>query len=142
MLTLRRLFLVYGLNVATSVFAQSANEQALGDLRKFLFDPQARASFVHGKADASAANHFLESFPPWAQQDLLEIVMMVVTEEGANADRRSQTLARSGGLAAKNSFSPPVQAKIEALFRKLEKDPAFNNPRNLEQMKRKMPSQR
>ena len=114
--------------------AQSADGGALSELRTFLFDSSARKSFVNGKADATASNNFLEAFPPWAQNELLEIVMTITSESMLGSAQHVTAYQNGGAESAMGSFSPAVRARIDALFKKLEADKSFNNPSNLIKM--------
>jgi hypothetical protein len=118
----------------------SENTAALQDLQKFLFDPAARASFSQGKSDATAANNFLEAFPKWAQNELLEIVMMIAAESMLGASKHVTAYQQGGVQGAKESFSPAVKARVDGLIQKLQSDPKFNNPGNLQHMNRLLPA--
>jgi hypothetical protein len=121
-------------------YAAETDTQALKDLEKFLFNTAERQAYSKQDSKAKAANNYLESFPPWAQQELLEIVMMVMKEEGEGAARHGNTAANSGAQAAAQNFSPAVRARMSALSKKLMNDKSFNNPSNMQKMKSTMPT--
>ena len=125
--------------VAPLATGQEADPAALKELRSFLFDTNARRDFAKGKADATASNNFLEAFPSWAQTELLDIIVSIATESGLGASQHVSSYQNGGAEAAKNSFSPAVQSRIDALFKKLQSDPSFNNPSNLNRMQSLMP---
>lgn len=145
---MKTFLLIAILAFSTTAIAQTSpsNDQvdaaALADLQKFLFDDVARRTYAAKKPDAAAANNYLESFPAWAQQELLDIVMMIMTESKGGATKHVDAYKGPGdAMAAKNSFSPAVKQKIDALVNKLNADKSFNNPNNLQQMQQKMPMQ-
>lgn len=104
----------------------AADEQANNDLEKFLFASTQRQAFSQGNQKAQQANDFLERFPPWAQQELLEIVMMIMRESGEGAMKHGTAYQAGGHGAAMGSFSPAVKAKIRALSQKLNADKKFD----------------
>ena len=116
------------------------NGAALADLREFLFNPSARKDFSNGKADGTAANNFLEAFPPWAQNELLDIVMMIVTESMEGSSKHVDAYRNGGVQGATASFSPAVRARVDAFIQRLSADPAFNTPANLQKLKTLLPA--
>ncbi len=119
--------------------AAEPNQQALKDLESFLFNAAERQAYSKNDPKASAANNYLESFPSWAQQEMLEIVMMVMREEGEGAARYGSMAAASGAASAGQKFSPAVRSRMDALVKRLMADKNFNSSSNLEKMKTKMP---
>jgi len=127
--------------IAESTSQPSANNAAaLADLRAFLFNPTARKDFSNGKSDATAANNFLEAFPPWAQNELLDIVMMIVTESMEGSSKHVDAYRNGGVQGATASFSPAVRARVDAFIQRLSADPAFNTPANLQKLKTLLPA--
>ena len=120
--------------------ATANNGAALADLREFLFNPTARKDFSNGKSDATSANNFLEAFPPWAQNELLEIVMTIVTESMEGSTKHVDAYKNGGVQGAMASFSPAVRARVDAFIQKLSTDPAFNTPANLQKLKTLLPA--
>ncbi len=120
-------------------FAADTDAHALKDLEKFLFNTAERQTYSKQDPKANVANNYLESFPPWAQQELLEIVMMIMKEEGEGAARYGSIASSSGAQAAGQHFSPAVRTRMESLSKKLMADKNFNNPSNLQKMKSTMP---
>jgi len=116
------------------------NGAAVKELREFLFDPAARRDFAKGRGDATQANNFLEAFPPWAQTELLEIVLMIASESGVESTKHVSAYQSGGVQGAKASFSPAVRSRTDAFINKLMKDPSFNNPQNLKKMNSLLPS--
>ena len=130
-----------GLNAqGRAISDDQVDQAALLQMDQFLNDPAARAAA--GKADpkAAQANNFLEKFPPYAQQELISIVSVIMHESKGGAVKHQQAFAAGGALAAKSSFSPAVQARVDALMRRLAEDPAFNTPENMQMMKSFLPS--
>lgn len=126
--------------LAQSNTGNSDDQVALKDLRAFLFDPKARSSFSQGKSDATQANKFLEAFPPWAQNELLEIVMMIASESMQDSTKHVTAYQTGGVKGAMDSFSPAVRDRVQSFMKKLGKDPSFNNPENLKKMNRLLPA--
>ena len=116
------------------------NAAALADLREFLFNPTARKDFSNGKSDATSANNFLEAFPPWAQNELLDIVMMIVTESMEGSSKHVDAYKNGGVQGATASFSPAVRARVDAFIQRLSTDPTFNTPANLQKLKTLLPA--
>lgn len=128
-------------NVLAQTSAGNSDDQAaLKDLRTFLFDPKARSSFSQGKSDATQANKYLEAFPQWAQNELLEIVMMIASESMQDSTKHVTAYQTGGVKGAMDSFSPAVRDRVQSFMKKLAKDPTFNNPENLKKMNRLLPS--
>ncbi len=115
------------------------NGNVIQDLRSFLFDPAARRDFAKGNQDASAVNNYLEAFPKWAQNELLEIVMMIASESMLDSSKHVAAYQQGGVEGAKASFSPAVRARSDQLFQKLMNDPSFNTPENLQRLNKLMP---
>lgn len=126
--------------IAQTSVGSSDNQAALDDLRTFLFDPKARSSFAQGKSDATQVNKYLEAFPQWAQNELLEIVMMIAKESMQDATKHVTAYQTGGVKGAMDSFSPTVRDRVTRLMQKLVKDPTFNNPENLRKMNQLLPA--
>lgn len=112
---------------------------AINQLQKMIFDGAARKAAANQTAQGKQANDFVEAFPPWATQEILEIMMMIMKESGEGAVKHSNAYNSGGVGAARASFSPAVNARVDALIKRLAADPGFNNPKNLQQMQGKMP---
>jgi hypothetical protein len=121
------------------VYAEASSDAALDELQRFLNDPARRAAFSQGRSEATQANQFLGAFPAWVQQEILDINMMIMREKRENAVVHQAALAQGGVAGAMKSFSPPVQARINALVKRLENDKSFNNPQQLNLLKQQMP---
>lgn len=139
------------LALATLTSSQSGHAQDLGpgvdagaidDLRKFIFNDVARRREVNapGNGAAKQANDFAEAFPPWATQEIFEIMMMIMSESGEGAMKHANAYGSGGVQGARGSFSPAVNARVDALVKRLEADKNFNNPQNLQKMQQKMPT--
>ena len=115
----------------TRGFSDEAHDQAITSLQKFLFNATERGAFASQNPKAQAANNFLESFPPWAQNEILNIVMEIMKQEGENAARYGNVAAQSGAQTAGQQLSPALRSRVEALANRLMKDSQF---------KQKMPS--
>jgi hypothetical protein len=126
--------------MAQTTAGSSDDQAALKDLRTFLFDPKARSSFAQGKTDATQANKYLEAFPQWAQNELLEIVMMIATESMQDSAKHVSAYQAGGVKGAMDSFSPAVRERVNSFMQKLVKDPKFNNPENLRKMNQLLPA--
>lgn len=126
--------------IAQTSAGSSDDQAALNDLRTFLFDPKARSSFAQGKGDATQVNKYLEAFPQWAQNELLEIVMMIAKESMQDATKHVTAYQTGGVKGAMDSFSPTVRDRVTRLMQKLVKDPTFNNPQNLKKMNQLLPT--
>jgi hypothetical protein len=111
----------------------------LKELRSFLFDASARRAFANGNSEATAVNNFLEAFPGWAQQELLDIVMVIMQESGTDAMKHSAAYQSGGTQGALESFSPAVRERVDNLMKKLSTDPNFNQPKNISKMRRLLP---
>lgn len=98
-------------------FAGEHEDRALAELRKFLFDASARKGFAAQDAAAARAESDLSRYSPEIQQELLEIVMMIMTESKGSPGTASLNAANPSG--AMQSFSPAVQARIQAIARKI-----------------------
>ena len=98
-------------------FAREHEDRALAELRKFLFDASARKGFAAQDPAAGRAESDLSRYSPEIQQELLEIVMMIMTESKGNPGAASLNAANPAG--AMQSFSPAVQARIQAVARKI-----------------------
>lgn len=117
-----------------------ADQQHLEQLRSFLNNTAERTAYANQKADSKQSNDFLMAFPEWAQKEILEIIMLIMAEQGKDPMSYDQTAKNQGYQAAAKQFSPQVQARVEALTKKLSSDPSFNTPKNLNQMQQKMPN--
>lgn len=114
--------------------AQSDDDAALGELQQFMNDPAARSENANGDPQAAQAESLFRGYPPYAQQELNAIVMMIMNESGEGATRHTDAYQTGGAQGALGSFSPAVRARIAALQTRLEQDPSFNTPENLQRM--------
>lgn len=122
---MRRLALLFALYlspIAAPAQQPSADATALSELEKFLFDAAARQSFAASNPQAKQANDFLTRFPPWAQQELLEIVMLIMRESRERASLHGEAFAKGGAAGAMTSFSPLVRSRVQALAARLAAD--------------------
>lgn len=111
---------------AGNAFAQdNANDAALSMLKAFLADPASRAEYAAKNPEAKQAEQYLQQFPPHIQNRLDKIVLMIMQESLERASGHVDAMKQSGPESAFNSFSPAVQAEIQALARELENDPEF-----------------
>lgn len=117
-----------------------ADAQALKETEAFLKDGKARGDYSKGNKDAAAVETFVTKFPPYAQEEMNAIVMMIMNESKAGSQKHVDAYAKGGAEAASASFSPAVKARIKALERRLTQDKSFNKPENLKMMKEMMPS--
>lgn len=133
--------LTWAPNASAQSLGQGVDAGAIADLQKFIFDDVARRAEVNkpGNTAGKQANDFVEAFPPWATQEIFEIMMMIMRESGEKALKHSDAYAAGGVQGARASFSPAVNARVDALIKRLEADRSFNNPKNLQQMQQKMP---
>ena len=116
------------------------DEQALKEVEKFLNSPAERKQFSETRSDAKAANNFLEGFPQYAQDEIIQINMMILRESKGGAVKHVDAMRSGGAQVAKNSFSPAVKQRIDALVKRLENDSQFNSPANIDRLKILMPS--
>jgi len=137
------LFLTVALISTPAMSHDAGSNQATGvaltELRSFLFDASARRAFANGNSEATAVNNFLEAFPGWAQQELLDIVMLIMQESGTDATKQVSVYQSGGAQGAMASFSPAVRERVDNLMKKLATDPNFNQPKNINKMRRTMP---
>jgi hypothetical protein len=137
-------FLTAALISTPAISADAGSNQATGaaltELRSFLFDASARRTFANGNSEATAVNNFLEAFPGWAQQELLDIVMLIVQESGTDATKHASAFQSGGAQGAMDSFSPAVRGRVDNLMKKLATDPNFNQPKNISKMRRLIPA--
>jgi hypothetical protein len=117
--------------VAVRGFADEAHDQAIQSLQSFLFNAPERRAFANQNPKAQEANNYLESFPSWAQQEILEIIMEVMKQEGENASRYGNIAATSGAEAAGQQLSPALRARVAALAKRLKSDPLHETYANL-----------
>lgn len=111
---------------AGNVLAQDeANEAALSMLKTFLADPAMRADYAAKNPEAKQAEQNLQQFPLHIRKRLDKIVLMIMQESAERASGNVDAMKQSGPEGAFNSFSPAVQAEIQALARELENDPEF-----------------
>ena len=131
-----------GCALSTTVLAQQGkvDPAALDDVQKFLNDPKAREEAGRKDPKAAQVEAFFRKFPPYAQTELNEIVMMIMTESGEDAIKHAKAHQQGGAQGAMNSFSPAVRARVEALQKRLMGDPQFNSPANVQMMKSFMPA--
>jgi len=124
-----------------AAFAQfdTSDGAALRDLEQFLNSPQQRAAFSQGNSQATQANNFLNAFPAWVQQEIIDINMAIMRENSAGAMQHHQAMMNGGVPGAMASFSPAVRSRVQALVSRLEADPSFNNAANLGMLKMMMP---
>lgn len=120
--------------------AQDADDEAaLGDLQRLLDDPAALNENAARDPNAAAVENQLRGYPAYAQQELAAIAMMIMRESDAGAQKHVDAYQRGGADGAAASFSPAVRARIATLETRLENDPTFNTPKNLERMRREIP---
>jgi hypothetical protein len=119
--------------------AQDADDAALADLQRFLDDPAARNENAASDPNAAAVENLLRAYPSYAQQELLAIAQMIVQESGAGAQKHVDAYQQGGAAGAAASLSPAVRARISALETRLEHDPSFNTPENLDRMRGEIP---
>lgn len=132
--------LALALPAAPAVRAQSADDEAaLGELERFLNDPDARRENAAGSPDAAAVEDWLQRYPAWAQKELVAIALEIMRESGAGAQKHVDSYRQGGAEAAGASFSPAVRARIAALEARLERDPSFNSSQNLSRMREEIP---
>lgn len=136
-------FLTVGLISPPAISNDAGSSQATGaaltELRSFLFDASARRTFASGNSEATAVNNFLEAFPGWAQQELLDIVMLIIQESVTDATKHVSTYQSGGAQRAMDSFSPAIRERVDNLMKKLATDPNFNQPKNISKMRRLIP---
>ena len=138
---LRGLLLIFvAVNGSAAAQTGDPDTQALQELNGFLNDPAARHAFAAGKPDAQQTNTFLETFPKWAQDELMSIVMDIMRESKAGATKHVDAYKSGGAAGAKASFSPAVQRRVEALESRLGADPAFSGAGNMAKMKNFIPA--
>jgi hypothetical protein len=116
-----------------------SDDAALGDLERMLADPAARNENAASDPHAAAVEDLLGGYPPYAQQELGAIAMMIVRESGEDASQHVDAYQRGGPEAAARSFSPAVRARVAALEQRLAQDPSFNSPANLQRMHGQIP---
>jgi hypothetical protein len=139
-------FVVFSLSGRAFAQAKGADDaaadlSALSELSTFLMDSVARRAYAKEKGgQALQVNSYVENFPPYAQKELMEIVMIIMRESKAGAMKHVDSFKQQGPEAAMSSFSPAVRSRLDALVRKLKADPQFMNPKNQEKMKQTMPS--
>ena len=118
----------------------AADAQALKELEGFLNDPAAKQAYGATHPDAKSTNDFFGKFPPYAQDELNAIVMVIMNESKAGASKHVDAYKKGGVGGAQASFSPAVKARVTALQTRLARDPAFNSPANLAMMKQYFPA--
>lgn len=123
----------------TRGFCNEAHNEAIQSLEKFLFNTTERRSFASQNPKAQEANNYLESFPEWAQQEVLAIVVEIMNQEGDSAARYGNIATNSGAAAAGLQLSPAIRARISALAKRLASDPQFSNKDKLKRMQQSMP---
>ena len=121
-------------------FAQADDEAPLGELQQLMNDPAARSENAASDPHAAQAESLFNGYPPYAQNELNAIVMMIMSESGEGATRHTDAYQSGGAEGAFASFSPAVRARIEALQSRLEQDPSFNTPENLARMRSLFPA--
>ena len=120
--------------------AQSQADQiALNQLQSFLFDDVARRAYASKNREAHAANQYMEQFPPWAQQELLSIVMDIMRQDKGKALRHEQNYQKGGVAGFRGGMTPAIQRRIDNLVQRLQQDRSFNNEPNLKRMQRQVP---
>jgi len=112
---------------------------ALAETRRLLGDPAAREAWAARSPQAAEADALASGFPPWAREEIDEIVMLILQESGEGASRHTDAYQRGGAAAAMGSFSPAVRARIAALEERLAADPEFNTPENMARMQALFP---
>ncbi|MEI8027004.1 MAG: hypothetical protein WCI18_11710 [Pseudomonadota bacterium] len=137
-----KLWLLVMLSIAltpTRSFSDVGHDEAIKSLQNFLFNATERRSFASQNPKAQDANNYLESFPDWAQQEILSIIMEIMKQEGENAARYGNIAALSGAQAAGQQLSPALRERVSALAKKLASDPHFSSQEKLKNMQQTMP---
>ena len=120
-----------GMTLAASLapgvgYAQDRHDQAaLMQLQSLLLNDVARRAAASQSQEGVRANQMLEGMPPYAQKEILDIVMAIMKERGAAASEHVDVLKASGPEAAAMSLSPAIQARIQALGKRLAADEKF-----------------
>jgi hypothetical protein len=114
--------------------------QAIAAVQTMLFDDVARRAFAGTQPGGAQANAYVEAFPAWATQEILEIMMMMLRESGDGATKHANAYGAGGVGGARASMSPAVNRRIDALVAKLKADPSFNNAPNLRRLQQQMPA--
>lgn len=131
---------VFFSSYSSQTLANENHLQKMKHLQDFIFNDVARKAFSDKTPESKAANDFVESFPPYAKQEILEIMLLIMQEKGMKAGDDVNRMKKSGAQSAYTGFSPAVKAKVDALVNKLKNDKKFNNPENLKNMNQKMPA--
>ena len=106
--------------------AEDRHDQvALMQLQMLLMNDVARQAAAGQSEQGRIANQQLESMPPYAQKEILGIVMAIMKERGAAASEHVDVLNAFGPEAAAMSLSPAIRARIQALGKRLAADEKF-----------------
>ena len=109
-----------------SAYAQDRHDQvALMQLESLLMNDVARRAAAGQSEQGIQANQKLESMPPYAQKEILGIIMAIMKERREAASEHVDAFQASGPEAAAMSFSPEVQARVQALSKRLAADKKF-----------------
>ncbi len=107
-------------------YAQDRHDEvALMQLQSLLMHDVARRAAAGQSEEGMKANQKLESMPPYAQKEMLSIIMAIMKERGEAASEHVDAFQASGPEAAAMSFSPAIQARIQALSKRLAADENF-----------------
>ncbi len=103
--------------------AQDRHDQvALMQLQSLLMNDVARRAAAGQSEQGIQANQKLESMPPYAQKEILGIVMAIMQERREAASEHVDAFQASGPEAAAMSFSPAIQARIQTLSKRMAAD--------------------
>ncbi len=91
-------------------------------LQSLLMNDVARRAAAGQSEEGMKANQKLESMPPYAQKEMLSIIMAIMKERGEAASEHVDAFQASGPEAAAISFSPAIQARIQALSKRVAAD--------------------
>ncbi len=125
------LSIVAGLTLAVALASGVAHAQdhhdevALMQLQSLLLNDVVRRAAAGQSEEGMKANQKLESMPPYAQKEILGIVMAIMKARREAASEHVDAFQASGPEAAVLSFSPAVRARIQALSKRLAADENF-----------------
>ncbi len=103
--------------------AQDQHDQvALMQLQSLLMNDVARRAAAGQSEEGMKANQQLESMPPYAQKEILSIIMVIMKERREAASEHVDAFQASGPEGAAMSFSPAIQARIQTLSKRMAAD--------------------
>ena len=129
-----------GILAQPKLSADANHDAAMTELRKFIMNDVARKAYANKSYHSKSANDFVESFPPYAKQEILEIMLLILQEKGGSAIQDVNRMKSGGARNAYGGFSPNVRGRVDALVRKLKSDKNFNSKSNLNRMRKTMPA--